>query len=162
MMRISRLERIGRTLAISGLLVAVLSGSGQGTAHADESSEPNPGIYIEDAVATPAAAGETSIIGFRIDNFSGRSVNLMGVSSENATSALILIRGHGARTHIASGVSVMQEETLDLRTSHMWVELRGLKSAVMEGDLVPFELIFARGQVSAQAHAHAGAMPGMR
>ena len=161
-MRIAWSVRITRTLAIFGLLLAAYDGIGQGVARADESSEPISGIYIEDAVATPAAAGETAIIGFRIDNFSGRNVLLMGVSSENAETALMMMRGGGAGTHIATGVSVFQDETLDLRTSHMWVELRGLKSAIEDGDLVPFELLFARGGVYVQAHAHAGAMAGVR
>jgi len=135
---------------------------GQGASRADESSEPITGLYIEDAVATPADAGETAIIGFRIDNFSGRNVSLMGVSSQTADSASVVMRGGRVGTHVTTAVSVMQDETLDLRTSHMWVELRGLKTKIREGDLVPFELVFARGRVSAQAHAHAGAMPGMR
>jgi copper(I)-binding protein len=129
---------------------------------ADESSEPFSGVYVEDAVATPAAAGEVSFVGFRIDNFSGRNLQLMGVNSDAAETTLVLVRRGGTGGRIANTVLVMQDETLDLRTSHMWVELRGLKSEVREGDLVPLELIFARGRVPAQAHAHAGAMSGDR
>lgn len=152
-----------RRIVIFGVTASLMiSALGQGVSRADESSEPITGIYVEDAVATPANAGETAIIGFRIDNFSARNVSLMGVSSQIADSASIMMRGGGVGTQVTTAVSVMQDETLDLRTSHMWVELRGIKSEIREGDLVPFELVFARGRVSAQAHAHAGAMPGVR
>ena len=161
-MNITRSAHARRTLVIGVAAFLMISALGQGTTRADESSEPITGLYIEDAVATPADAGETAIIGFRIDNFSGRNASLMGVSSQTADSASIMMRGGGVGTHVTTAVSVMQDETLDLRTSHMWVELRGLKSEIREGDLVPFELVFARGRVIAQAHAHAGAMPGVR
>lgn len=151
-----------RTFVIGAAVTLMIYALGQGLSRADESSEPITGLYIEDAVATPANAGETAIIGFRIDNFSARNVSLMGVSSQIADSASIMMRGGGVGTHIATAASVMQDETLDLRTSHMWVELRGLKTEIREGDLVPFELVFAHGRVGAQAHAHAGAMPGVR
>ena len=154
--------RITRTLAIFGLLLAVYDGIGQGAARADESSEPISGIYIEDAVATPAAAGETAIIGFRIDNFSARNLTLVEISSSKAESAVIVMRGGGLGAHTANYLSIMQDESFDLRTSHIWVEFRGLKDSIEDGDLVPFVLVFSDGRLNAQAHAHVGAMPGVR
>ena len=161
-MNMTRSAHARRTLVIGVAASLMISALGQGTPRADESSEPITGLYIEDAVATPADVGETAIIGFRIDNFSARNVTLIRVSSSNAESSVIVMRGGGIGVHIANSLSIMQDESFDLRTSHMWVELRGLRTEIREGDLVPFELVFARGRVSAQAHAHAGAMPGVR
>lgn len=165
-MNIPRSKQLKRFL-VFGVAVSLMIGLLDWRAsRADESSEPITGLYIEDAVATPADAGETAIIGFRIDNFSHRNVSLIGVSSQNADLVMIILRGGGVGPDVATAVAVMQEETLDLRTSHMWVELRGLKSEIREGDFVPFDLVFARGRVSVRAHAHAraqaGAMPGGR
>ena len=162
MMTKTWLARESRSLVTCVLLLAACYASGQGGARADESSEPLPGVYVEDAVAIPASAGDMSIIGFRLDNFSSGNVLLLGVTSEVAETALVLMRGGGTGPQIAKTVLIMQDEILDLRTSHIWTELRGLKSEITEGDLVHFELIFDRGRVAAQAHAHVGTMPNAR
>lgn len=132
------------------------------TALTDESSEPISGLYIEDAIATPARAGETALVGFRIDNFSGRSVRFLGVRSERSESAAIMLRSRRSGAQEAETLFLRHDETLDLLTSHMWIELRNVTDEIKTGDTVAFELIFGTGTVQAQAHAHAGVLPGAR
>lgn len=144
---------------LSFVLVAVLAAA-PGAARADETAEPISGLLIEDAVVTPAPVGRTAMLGFRIDNFSGRSVTLIGARSPRAGSGVLMIGSHGGKAEVATAVSIRQDESLDLRSSHIWIELRDIRQAIEPGDMVPFELIFATGTVAVQAHAHAGAVKG--
>lgn len=146
---------------LSGIATAAVAMS-IGLAHADISAEPISGLQVDDAVVTLAKQGETALIGFRIENFSSRSFTLVGVRSAIAGSAVIVIDQGGGATGIATAVLIAQNETLDLRSSHLWIELRDVTEAIEPGDLVPFELIFATGTARAEAHAHSWTLKGGR
>lgn len=143
-----------RRAAISVLAVAAVAMS-IGAVGADGSAEPISGLEITDAVVTPARKGGTAIVGFRIDNLSSRSVTLVGVRSEIAGSAAIVVGSAERVGEEATAILIDQNETLDLRSSHLRIELLELAVAIEPGDMVPFELVFADGMARAEAHAHA-------
>jgi copper(I)-binding protein len=123
-------------------------------AAADESFEPLSGVTIEDASITVARVGETARLSMRIDNASGRKITLLGVRAEIADSGALIVAPPGAAQQDAQSFVLLDQETLDLGSSHIGAELRGLRRPIHPGETVEFELIFAVGAVKAIAHAH--------
>ncbi len=122
---------------------------------ADESFEPISGVDVLNATATLAAVGETSRLRFRLENFSSADMTLIGVRSEKAVSGAIIVSdGEGGRSE-APQLLIKEEETLDFETSHIWLELRELKTTLKNGQSLPFELIFRTGALPGRAHVHA-------
>lgn len=140
---------------LTAIVVVVLAAT---IARADGGSEPISGLQIEGAVVTPAPKGGTAIAGFRIENLSSRSVTLIGARSVRSDAATIVIRSSGGSTEEATAVAIRPNEVLNLRSSHLWVEFRDLKEAIVPGEMLSFELIFASGTFSVEAHAHEGAI----
>lgn len=121
---------------------------------ADGSADAVPGLSVEDAIVTPSARGGTARVRLRIENFSGRSVALTGARSLRSRSAVIVRRVRGSVTPLKEPIFIVQNEELDLRSSHLWIELRNVKRKIGMGDDVPLELIFDTGVVRVDAHAH--------
>ncbi len=121
---------------------------------ADESFEPISGVDVLNATATPAAIGETSRLRFRLENFSSSDLTLIGVRSKTASSGAIAIADGSGGSADTETLMIKQEETIDLETSHIWLELRGAKSRLSAGDTIPFELLFRNGIVPGIADVH--------
>ena len=124
---------------------------------ADVTSEPLPGVTVENVVATPAQKGGTSIIRFRIVNAGVDDISLQGLRSDSARSAALVLRNSlGVRRDVEM-LSIQREEELDFSTSHISGELRDLQTDMVEGDYQDIELVFGRGSISVEAHIHRSA-----
>ena len=120
---------------------------------ADETGEPISGLIIEDAVVSVAPKGGTATLGFRIENLSSGSVSLIGVRSMRAGKVVMRV-GTGDVTEELTALAIHQDETLDLRSSHIRIELRNLVRPIKTGEMVRSELVFNTGTAIAEAHAH--------
>lgn len=123
-------------------------------ASADQTKEILDGVAVEDAVATAAPSGGVSEVRFRLDNASGRTLRLRGVKSKLAGSAALVMRMPETGPTDVESLTVLDQETLDLRSSHIWIELRDLTLPLDANDVVGFELVFDKGVVHAVAHVH--------
>lgn len=121
---------------------------------ADESFEPIDGVEVIDATATPTTKGGSSRLEFRLENLSSADVTLIGVTSPLAASGAMMIKTVDGAAGQADQYVIPMEETLDFGTSHIWLELRSLKSALAAGATAPFELRFRRGNARGSAHVH--------
>lgn len=122
---------------------------------ADETSEVLSGVTIEDARAVPAETGGVTRLRFRLDNTSGRTVVLDGIRSPVASEGALVVSGGDGAQPAAAGLLLLDQETLDLGTSHLGAELRGLRRSLRDGDFIEFEAVFRSGTAPARAHVHA-------
>lgn len=136
------------TLAFAAILIVPFAASG------DETVEILDGVLVEGAVMSAAEAGGASELRFRLDNASGRTLTLTGAGSPLAESGALVMRMPEDGPTEIDGLTVLDQEVLDLLSSHVWIELRGLEQAVQPGDTVDVELLFDTGAVGAIAHVH--------
>lgn len=123
--------------------------------NANETSEPIWGVSVEDVVATPADTGGTSKLHFRVDNFSGRTIAIIGVrSSLSASGALVMQNPDLERSEDIPVLIVLDQEILNLRSSYIWAELRELKEPIRLGDYISFDLVLRDTEVPVEAHVH--------
>lgn len=123
-------------------------------AYADETFELLNGANVIDAKATPTPKGGTSQITLRLENFGNTDVYLIGIRSKKAESGTLMIRPAGGPAQAADQYLVKSEETLDLTTSHIWMELRGMHAPLAAGEAVDFDLVFRNGISPGVAHVH--------
>ena len=122
--------------------------------HSDAPELPYGGVSITAMNATLAHESGTSKLKFTVANDLVETFHLLEISTPVARSAVIVARvGPQATTELAS-ISIPSGDVLDLHTSHLWVELRGLKRSLAAGETIPVELSFGRFRVSATAHIH--------
>lgn len=135
-------------------LLLFLSASFVAPTMADETVETFFGALVEDAVATPAPAGGTTILRFRIDNTSGGPLTLTGVHWTKAKSGSLVMKQPVLGPTDISSLSILENEVLDLRSSHIWAELRDLDQPLKEGDVIEFGAVFRSFTVLIPAHVH--------
>lgn len=121
---------------------------------AHETLEPLSDVYVEQAVATTAEVGGTTRVRFVLDNLSGNDVTLVGAEAPLATSGALVLHTGDGETRDVPIFLIKDQEVLDLSTSHIWIELRGLRQPLSDDDEFHFELIFRKGAVAATAHVH--------
>lgn len=138
---------------VAAVLAALASLAAQ-EVRADGAADSLGGVSVEEVTAAPAEAGGRTRIGFVLDNASRRTVRLTGVESEAAASGALLVAPEGEPPRPAEGFTVLQEETLDLDSSHLRVELRGLRRRLAPGDRIGLVLIFREGRIETVAHVH--------
>lgn len=122
---------------------------------ADETSEVLSGVTIEGARAEPPTPGGATRLRFRVENASGRTVVLEDIRSPDAAEGALVVSGGDGAQPAAAGLLLLDQETLDLGTSHLGAELRGLRRALRDGDIIEFEAVFRTGAAPARAHVHA-------
>lgn len=105
--------------------------------------------------AEPADAGGATRLRFRVENASGRTVVLEDIRSPDAAEGALVVSGGDGAQPAAAGLLLLDQETLDLGTSHLGAELRGLRRALRDGDIIEFEAVFRTGAAPARAHVHA-------
>ena len=135
-------------------VLALLAGLASGPVAADETIEVLSGVLVEDAVATPAPAGGTTIVRFRIDNASSQDLAMTGIHSKRAQSGALVMRQPLVGPTDVTTLSILENEVLDLRSSHIWAELRGLDNALNDGDLLEFGAVFRTFTVLVIADVH--------
>jgi len=122
--------------------------------YADELSESYDGIVVEGAYVQTDDKVPVSILKLKISNFSSNNLTLIGVEAEKFTNARLLMNDFKNGIIQIESLSILQEETLNLDTSHIWIELSGLKRAIQAGEKIEFDLLFAAGKVRANADIH--------
>jgi len=121
---------------------------------ADESAEHIDGLIVEDATISTAKRGGTVYLRFKITNDSGKPVTLHSIKSPVSRDARIVVVDPIYGPQRTNDLSILRDETLNLASSHIRVELRNTNRSIKPDALVPFELIFRRSSMHAEAHAH--------
>jgi len=121
---------------------------------ADETTEQIPDIIVEQAVMTPATAGGTSQLRFKITNLSSNSVKLIAVRACASKNVRILMDVHDNGHEHVSGLLIRPEETLSFSSSHIRVELANLTRDIKLGTKVEFHLEFQGFSADAVADVH--------
>lgn len=122
-------------------------------AMADETSEQKTGILVEEAHITVSEDPSIAGLEFSITNMGSSDVTLISLSSMLTDRIEIFIYEGGNRT-VISDLAILQEETLDLASSHIKVELVGVKQKLQPGSTFEFNLHFRDFQTTAIAHVH--------
>lgn len=121
---------------------------------ADENSEHIDGIYVEDATITPAKKGGAAILKFKVTNFGGKHVTLVGLSAPFArTGSMVMIIPELGPIKV-SELAILSEETLDFSAAHLKGELGEIVSDLVSGTNVEFVLTFSNFTTTATAHVH--------
>jgi len=121
---------------------------------ADESSETLNGVIVEDAVLEPGKKGDTVRLRFKISNYTNRRLSLTGVQSPVARAAVLTMKLNDEGFKPVDQVHVLQEETLNLQSSHIRIQLLDLRKDIGPGAKVEFELIFNDIVTPAVADVH--------
>lgn len=138
-------------LGLFGLLVLV-----HAVALGDAPDLPYGRVTIADVNATQALQSGTSKLRFSVENGLGRVFHLLEITTPVADTAMIVGRIGSDETAVLDSAAVPQHGRLDLNTSHVWVELKGLKKALVAGDEFPVQLNFGSFRIEALAHVHEG------
>lgn len=123
-------------------------------AFADDVKNDNSFVSIEAAHVLATEAGGTSQLQFKITNNGRESVNLTSVRSSLAQDARITIFDPYQGRQVIEDLSVQRDETLDLASSHIRVELINLTKDIEPGSTIEFELVFRKFSATALAHVH--------
>lgn len=137
--------------ALAGTLILV---SASVPAIADESAEHIDGIFVEDAIISTAKKGETAYLRLKITNDSGSPVTLHSIRSTVSNDTRFVVVDPIYGPYRTNDLSILRDETLNLASSHIRVELKNTNRSIAPDTIVPFELIFRRSSMLAQAHAH--------
>ena len=87
-----------------------------------------------------------------IDNFSYRDVYLQGISSDVSSGGEFFYKDAIGQSIIENGLPIMQDETLDLSSSHIGARLTDLNSGLLPGDHLTLKLHFREGQIAILTH----------
>lgn len=112
-------------------------------------------MSIEAGTIAQAFAGQTARVAFQLTNHGRSGLQLKAVESAAAAGSRIVGRVGPGETSLFETVGVSPDGMLDLTTSHLWIELTGLRGALEVGDTVPVRLRFATGSVKVSLHVHA-------
>ena len=123
-------------------------------AFAHEESESTNGIIIHEAVAAPAKRGEHSKLRLKITNYSMRNLSLKNIRADVSNTAKVEMRLNGKLEEPRHGIAILREETLDLASSHINVELVGLTKSLIVGDKIGLVLDFGEFETQAIADVH--------
>lgn len=110
------------------------------------------GVTIENVNVTQGKRGENAAVTFIINNFSYQDVFLQGISSDASSSGELFYKGAFGQGIVESGLPIMQEETLDLSSSHIGARLTDLHSRLLPGDHLTLKLHFRKGQIAISTH----------
>jgi copper(I)-binding protein len=121
---------------------------------ADDIRNDNNFVSIEAAHVSATKAGGTAQLQFKITNQGNEPVNLRSVRSHLAQNSRVTIFDPYQGRQVINDLSVLRDETLDLSSSHIRVELINLSKDIEPGSTIEFELIFRRFSTTAEAHVH--------
>lgn len=125
-------------------------------AQADEQTETYSGIIVENAFIDVDRNKPVSQLRLKISNFSSADLTLLEIRSDTFERAVILLNTPSKGPVEVDTLSILQEETLALDSSHIRVELRNLNRAIRPNNRVEFELLFAGQTIRAMADVHPG------
>lgn len=142
----------GHCMLLVLLLLAIFSFTQ--TTMADDTTENALGLVVADAVVTPAKPGESARLRLKITNFGSESLSLRALHSDVAISTKMIMTTPGIGQHVVSDLTILRDETLDLASSHIRVELQDIQKEIKPGSNIEFALFFRRFVTKATAHAH--------
>ncbi|NNJ74237.1 MAG: copper chaperone PCu(A)C [Anderseniella sp.] len=121
---------------------------------ADDVRNDDHTVSVEAANVPATKAGGTARLQFKIINHGNEPVNLRSVRSDLAKGTRMTIFDPFLGRRAIDDLSVLRDETLDLDTSHIRVELVSLTEDMEPGTTIEFELVFRRFSTTAEAHVH--------
>lgn len=149
--RMSKL--ISQTVIWTALALTVALGVAR-PASADRPPDHHGKIIVEDVWATPAGEGGHSVLRLRVINEGHDHAHLLSIETPVAKTARIVGRVSDHKTATFDSMNVRADSELDLTTDHMWIDIGPLIRAVKPGESFPFELVFSRSRLRAEAHVH--------
>ncbi len=99
-------------------------------------------VDVDHALLEPAKTGNTAIVKLRIHNNMTQPIRLLAVETPVAEGSRMMIAAGAGRALPLDSLSVLPDESLNFATSHMWIELFGLKRSLTAGMHVPLRLLF--------------------
>ena len=123
-------------------------------AFADEASENRAGVLIEGATLSKAPIGGTSILKMSITNQRRGPLVLTGIRSHFSDSAIIDVGDPSVGRKQTEELYILQNETLQLDTSHIQVRFPNLSKELSLGDHVILKIVFKGMEVDATADVH--------
>ncbi|MBP7065154.1 copper chaperone PCu(A)C [Ferrovibrio sp.] len=105
------------------------------------------GLQINvDHVLIEPRDGTSAILKFSIQNNTRSTIHLLRIETPVASGSRIMFNSGDGRQLQLDSLGVETEQNLNFGTSHMWVELTGLRETLRNGMHVPLRLIFNAGQ----------------
>lgn len=123
-------------------LLVILTGSASVGAHELILGQ----IIVQHPWALPAKAGTSSRLYIAITNEGYSPVFFTGLKTPVANQTSIMFQSGPGEERSIEFVTVQPDETLNFATSHMWIDLRGLKRDLAPGDKFPAALEFGVGR----------------
>ena len=123
-------------------------------AFADEKTETYDGIVVENAYIQTDHTKATSQLKLKVSNYSSDDLKLLDVQSAAFERTSLMLQMPGAGKVKVDSLTILQEETLELDTSHISIELKRLRHAIKPGDKIEFELVFSDQTIQALADVH--------
>ncbi len=121
---------------------------------ADDVRNENGFVSVEAAHVLATKTGGTAQLQFKVSNLGDDPVNLVSVRSTVAPVSRMTIFDPYQGRQAVDDLSVRRDETLDLDTSHIRVELINLNKDIRPGSTIEFELVFRQFSATAEAHVH--------
>jgi copper(I)-binding protein len=116
----------------------------------------DPAIYqsveIKDAVLTPSKKGEMSTLRFYIRNEGIDPVSILGVKGPGHRYSKILAKVTDKNYVKLGSLPLAQEESLDLTSSHVLIQLTETTQSYKLNDTVPLTLVLINGELPFVAH----------
>ena len=154
----SKSFRISRYAPIVVTLIAVVlnfpSFVGLHNAAADETTERSIGILIENATVQQIGQSNSAVLKLKITNLTPDQLSLRTVIFPLARKSSIIMNFQNGKTELVEGLPILEEETLNISSSHLWVKLDDLSRPLEEGERLSFKLLFSDASVSAVADVH--------
>lgn len=130
---------VTRAVVVAILLLFGLTTAQFAQAHTDYESL----VAVDHALLRPAKAGDSAVMKLRIQNRGTGVIHLIRVETPVATgSRIVFDDGRGSLGYLES-LAIRPGEELDFASSHMWIELTGLKQPLVNGDHVELRIVFA-------------------
>lgn len=121
-------------------------------------ADSTPGTYnevtITDVIVSIAPSGGKRKLRFRLTNETAENLTLIGITSQHISDAAILAQTSHSVPVKLSSFPILTEETLDLYSSHLKIELSGLEESFVSGTIVPLTLNLLRGGIPIFSHVH--------
>ena len=150
---ISTLISLRPIIHLLSVVLLVLSAA-LSLANADETSERATNVVIEEATIAPSNMGSAAPLKFRISNLGRNRLTLKGAQAKVAERVRLSMNLSGNGFEEVTELYLLPDETLDLRSSHIKVELVGLKRDLKAGEQIEFILDFGDFKTSAVADVH--------
>ena len=111
-------------------------------------------LKIDSTSAQPAPAGGCTRVRLRVVNEGTRNVNLLGASSAVAEQTLLVARIDPINAVSLPSIAIPAQETLDLDSSHLWLELCGLNKPLAPGDSFTLTVEFVGWRTDVDVDVH--------